>query len=125
MNGDEWRDTYRVTQSERGTEMTDDGGRRYVVTLTTAGCEVEFPYFHGSALDYDADNALWCAARDCAGADECGSFEDFASDYGYDPDSLSAFRTYQTLRDMARDIYAWCKSQAMWEDFLSVGEEER
>lgn len=47
-------------------------------------------------------DVLDCLASDASGADE--SFEDWASNYGYDTDSRSAERTYQTIQKQVKEL---------------------
>lgn len=42
-----------------------------------------------------AADVLYCLASDASGADQ--SFEDWTDDYGYDPDSRKAERTYKAV----------------------------
>lgn len=44
-------------------------------------------------------DVLDCVASDCAGFDNARSFEDWASEYGYDTDSRKAERTYSAVRE--------------------------
>lgn len=39
-------------------------------------------------------DALWCIATDCQSVMNCGSFEEWAGEFGYDTDSRQAEKTY-------------------------------
>lgn len=47
----------------------------------------------------DLATVLGCLASDCAGYENARSFEDWASEYGYDTDSRKAFATYEQVRE--------------------------
>jgi hypothetical protein len=49
---------------------------------------------------------LDCLASDASGVDNARSFEDWASEYGYDLDSRKAERTYQICKKQAQDLKA-------------------
>ena len=44
-----------------------------------------------------ADDVLDCLASDASGFENSRSFEDWAGDYGYDPDSRKAEKIYKTV----------------------------
>lgn len=46
-------------------------------------------------------DVLDCLASDAGGIENCQSFEDWASGYGYSPDSRKAEKVYQLCRDEA------------------------
>jgi hypothetical protein len=48
-----------------------------------------------------ASDVLDCLASDAAGYDNAESFEDWASEYGYDPDSRKGERIYNTVGTQA------------------------
>lgn len=49
----------------------------------------------------DLPNVLDCLASDSAGIETAGSFEDWASEYGYDTDSRKAERTFRACQRQA------------------------
>jgi len=51
-----------------------------------------------------ADEVLECLASDSAGYDCARSFEDWAADYGYDPDSRTAEKTYKIIGKQTKAI---------------------
>lgn len=49
-------------------------------------------------------DVLDCLASDARGYDNARSFEDWASDYGYDTDSRKAYGIYQTIAEQAKKL---------------------
>lgn len=60
----------------------------------------------GSALCHEptAADVIECLASDAAGYDAARGFEDWAREYGYDPDSRRAERTYRAVARQARRL---------------------
>ena len=56
------------------------------------------------AREPSAADVLDCLASDAAGYESAGSFEDWASEYGYDTDSRKAERTYKAVEKQAADL---------------------
>ena len=52
----------------------------------------------------EIDDLLDCIASDYSGYVNSRSFEDWASEYGYDTDSRQAEKIYNTVRQQAMDI---------------------
>jgi hypothetical protein len=59
-----------------------------------------------------ADEVLDCLASDAASVDNASSFEDWASDFGYDTDSRKALRTYKTCERQAAKLKALLGDEA-------------
>lgn len=51
-----------------------------------------------------AADVLDCLASDASGYDNCRNFEDWAADYGYDPDSRTAEKIYHKVADQAKGL---------------------
>ena len=49
-------------------------------------------------------DVLDCLASDAASIENAGSFEEWASEYGYDPDSRKALRTFEVCSEQARAL---------------------
>jgi hypothetical protein len=87
----------------------------YQVTLRRGARRMTVPFFMGSALKGPptADEVLECLLSDASGLDDAAGFEEWAREYGYDPDSRKAKRTYrevcrhaENLRRFLGDDYA-------------------
>jgi hypothetical protein len=78
----------------------------------------------GIGIDHEPRPAdvLSSLLLDVTSADQ--SFEDWASDFGYDDDSRKAEATYNACRTMRDSVNGWCSSQAMLDDFYSITEDE-
>jgi hypothetical protein len=80
-----------------GRDMTS-----WTVTLHRAGKKFTTPFYTGSAIrDFRAADVVHSLVSDAVGISDATSFEDWASDYGYDSDSLSAYKTFQALKAQA------------------------
>lgn len=127
MNGQQWTETYGVNfdWSANGYQQDSDGWEHhaYTITLASEDKSVSFPWRQGMAVDDEPtpDRVLWAVAGDCrAGEDD---FTEFAANFGYDDDSLSAYRTWEACKDMRAKLYDFASSQAMFDDFLSLEDE--
>ena len=97
----------RVTiQSEmvgQNPNMTDmpSGSAHYRVRLNFQRRQMTLFFSHGPAIcaDPTAADVLECLLSDLSGADD--SFEDWASEFGYDPDSRKAEKIYRTIKSQA------------------------
>ena len=96
------RNPHMQEQMPRNFECTIDFvGRGYHEPLTV--------YFsQGSAHKKPPTLAevLDCLASDASGVDNAQSFEDWASEYGYDTDSRKAERTYRICEEQAQKLKA-------------------
>ena len=74
---------------------------QYKVTLRFQGRQLTTPFYMGAALtrDPDAAGVLYCLAADARAGD--GSFADFCSDFGCDPDSRKAEATWKACVKVA------------------------
>ena len=72
------------------------GARHFLVTLKAGRFSMRVPFSQGSAHTVAPTTAdvLDCLASDASGFENARSFEEWASEYGYDVDSRKAFRTY-------------------------------
>jgi hypothetical protein len=90
-----------VAYADANPHMTDmgRGAYHYRVTLRrrTPRRSMTVPFSCGSAWtrEPDAADVLDCLLSDASGADQ--SFEDWASDYGFDTDSRKHERTYRAI----------------------------
>lgn len=86
--------------------------RNFECTITMVGRGYHEPmtvYFsQGSAHKKSPTLAevLDCLASDASGVDNARSFEDWASEYGYDTDSRKTERTYQICKKQAQELKA-------------------
>lgn len=101
--------------------------RHFVVTLqigvngTDTYRRMDVPFSQGSAHVNapTAADVLDCLANDAAGYENALDLEDWATEYGYDPDSHKAYRTYQAiqgqsallLRFLGRELF----DELLWE----------
>lgn len=88
MDGSENMDHWRVTLRRPGRKMT-------VYFSMGRGHNGKAP---------KADDVLDCLASDAAGVENAQSFEDWASEYGYDADSRKAHRTYTICKRQAERL---------------------
>ena len=55
---------------------------------------------------------LDCVASDAAGYEDSGSFEEWAMNYGYNPDSRQAERTYRLVEQQSRELRRFLGKEA-------------
>jgi hypothetical protein len=98
-------------ESERANENPniDDmpvGSNHYRVTLRYGRRQMTVPWSQGPAITHDPDAAdvLDALASDATGFEQARDFEDWASEYGYDPDSRKAERTYKAIERQTRQL---------------------
>jgi hypothetical protein len=97
MDDKEWsRDSthYRVTLTIR------DGKRRRKM-------QTYFSMGSAHTKEPSAADVLDCLASDASGYDNAQSFEEWARDYGYDPDSRKAEKTYKTIAKQSERLKQW------------------
>ena len=101
-----------VRPVKRNPHMDVQMPRNFKCTITMVGRGHHEPmtvYFsQGSAHKKSPTLAevLNCLASDASGVDNARSFEEWASEYGYDLDSRKAERTYQICKKQAQDLKA-------------------
>lgn len=129
MKARKWLNKYAVTfdWSATGYQLDADGWEHhaYIITLSRNGADtVTLEFRQGLAIDNPPKprDVLSAYASDVEYGAE--SFEDFADTFGYDADSLRAFRTWEACKEARRKLYDFMESEAMWEDFLSIRESE-
>ena len=101
-----------VLPVKRNPHMDVQMPRNFKCTITMVGRGNHEPmtvYFsQGSAHKKNPTLAevLDCLASEASGVDNARSFEDWASEYGYDLDSRKAERTYQICKKQAQELKA-------------------
>lgn len=80
---------------------------------------IKFPYRMGVAhTQFDPMGALYAVASDANVGETL--FDEFCSDFGVDPDSRSARRSWLQCRKLRRKVEAFCWSEDMLTDFLAL-----
>lgn len=84
------------------------GAQHYLVTLRAGRFSMRVPFSQGSAhtTPPTAADVLDCLASDAAGFENARSFEEWASEYGYDTDSRKAEKTYKIVAKQAAKLRA-------------------
>jgi hypothetical protein len=102
------------------------GTRHYLVTLTRPGVEpFQVPFTVGSALsDPDAAMVLDCLASDAASVDGVTGFEEWADNFGLDPDSRRAESTYGVIVAQAEALYTFLGGTDAYDTLLYSVERE-
>ena len=99
-------------------EWTDDnpgmsdmpaGSSHWRVILTRSGKRMTVPFSQGPAISREptAEDVLDCLASDAASFENAQSFEDWASEYGYDADSRKAERIYRAVEKQTVKLRAF------------------
>lgn len=91
------------TAEERAAHGRDHGFTAWTVTIKLGRRQLTTPYTMGSGCDGEPDieDVLDCLISDTAGLD---SFEEWCGDYGYDTDSRTGERLYNTLVLQAKNL---------------------
>lgn len=79
----------------------------WTVTITYQRRRMTVPFFTGSAISKEptAADVLSCLLSDASCHDNARSFEDFASDLGYDSDSRKAERIYKACGSISKRLH--------------------
>lgn len=112
----ELRVEFREVRRNPNMEGMDKNARHYDVTLYRGpgtAYSMNLYYSKGSALPrgVKVEEVLDCLASDAAGYDNARDFEDWASEYGYDPDSRKAEGIYDLIGRQCRDLQYVLKGQ--------------
>lgn len=104
---DVWLESKRVYERMDGL-MSDSAGMRHFRCRLWVSRERSFGlYFsQGSAHKQDPTTAdvLDCLASDAAGYENAQTFEEWASEYSYDPDSRKAELIFKTVKRQAEQL---------------------
>lgn len=129
MTGAEWCERYGVDfeWTADGTQTDESGWEHHAYTLTLRRDDktVTSPYKTGMGVKDDpTPGALHVVAMDAQyGALD---FDDYVREFG-DPGILGSgvqYRVWQVTRKLHADVYAFCTSQQMFEDFCNIRESE-
>lgn len=95
----------------------DIAGRKVPVKLRSFG--LYFSQGSGHTVDPTLADVLDCLASDASGHDNANSFEDWASDYGYDTDSRKAEKTWRAIQrsseQLKRTLGESAYEELLWE----------
>lgn len=80
------------------------GGRGVLLKQFNNG---SLPTYTWRAKQPEVEDVLDCLAGDAQSIDNARSFEDWASNYGYDSDSRSAERSYQATLEASKNLRVW------------------
>ena len=85
---------------------TIPGASHWKCCLRCDGRQLTVHFSMGPALSGEpsVEDLLDCLASDASGAENAGSFEEWAGEYGYDTDSRQAERTYHTIERQAAGL---------------------
>lgn len=119
--------------ADRNPSMDNDSGhmtRHFKVTLSYMEGDQRkrlTTYFsQGSAHTKEptAADVLDCLASDASGVENAGTFEEWASEYGYDEDSRKAERTYKICQKQAAQLRLFLNSDEAYQELLWETERE-
>jgi hypothetical protein len=85
--------------ADENPNMPERDMNHWKCVLKVNGKQMTFHFSQGYGISGEPDvkNVLDCLASDASGYENASSFEDWASEYGYDTDSRSAERTYNAI----------------------------
>lgn len=97
--------TMTAERTDSNPSMADSANMdHWKVTIRCAGRRMTLVFSMGyghNGKAPDLPNVLDCLASDANSYDNAQSFEDWAGDFGYDPDSRTAERTYKAVAKSA------------------------
>lgn len=100
----------KIKRVDSNPNMVDlgPGTKHFLVTLRAGRFTMRVPFSQGSAHTQDPTTAdvLDCLAMDAASFENARNFEEWAMEYGYNPDSRSAHRTYTVVARQASKLKA-------------------
>jgi len=103
-----------VSENPNFDEAKGWSGNHWRVRLSRPGKQFTLFFSTSNPAEPQTAEVLDCMASDSLGVDNTRGFEDWASEYGYDPDSRKAEKTYKTCikqRDkfvhfLGQDLYS-------------------
>jgi hypothetical protein len=107
---------------DRNPNMEDmpDGSAHYQCRFTSMGRTMTVYFSMGPACKGEptAAEVLDCLATDSASVENSSSFEDWAADLGYDPDSRKAEKAYQAVEKQSRKLKVFLRSDDLYDELL-------
>ena len=98
--------------------MTDFKGDHWEIVLHMPGKGInEFVTYFSKGIGHKGkrptvSEVLDCIASDASGYENSNSFEDWANDYGYDPDSRKAEKIYRLVEQESRELKTFLGNEA-------------
>ena len=88
-----------------------------VLHITGKGKEPEFITYYSMGKGHKGkkptmQQVLDCVASDAAGYEDSGSFEEWAMNYGYNPDSRKAEKIYRLVEQESRELRTFLGNEA-------------
>jgi len=100
--------TVRVTYGTKADAPSDMANMDpWTVTLEFAGHKMAVPFYMGRGHHGKppaCEDVLDCLLADAAGYEQARDFEDWASEYGYDPDSRNAEAVWRAVAEQTRRL---------------------
>jgi hypothetical protein len=100
--------TMTADWADANPNMTDmpAGSSHWKCVLKCGRRTMTVPFSQGPAISREpsVEDVLDCLASDAAGYENAQSFEDWASEYGYDTDSRKAEKTFKTVQKQANRL---------------------
>jgi hypothetical protein len=92
----------------------------YKCILKCGNRQMTVPFNQGVAISREptAADILNCLASDASSIENAGSFEDWASEFGYSPDSRKAEKTYNICRKQAEQLSRLLGNTTAYETLL-------
>jgi hypothetical protein len=96
------------------------GSSHWSCTLRMGRRQMTVPFSQGPAISHEptVEDVLDCLASDAAGLENSRSFEEWASEYGYDTDSRKAERTYKAVERQSKKLRALVADDATFQALL-------
>lgn len=102
---------FEIKSADSNPNIDDDKwaatSHHWLCTLTHRGRKMDVPFSQGSAHTKPPTLAdvLDCLASDASGYENARTFEEWYAEYGYDPDSRRAERTFRVVQQQATRLF--------------------
>ena len=96
----------RATRARSDRVYSDPGRTFWTVTLTYRRRKMRTPFHQGSGVEREPDAArvLDCILSDASSYESARTFEEWAADLGFDPDSRRAERIYRAVQKQTENV---------------------
>ena len=111
---------HRLVDSNPHMNDMPEGSTHWKITLRNQGRQLTTHYSMGPAHTEEPtlEDVLDCLASDAAGIENSPRFDQWAGEYGYDPDSRKAERVYKVCQKQAEGLLRLLSSRETYDSLL-------
>ncbi len=116
-HGIHYKECNKMHQNPHALDWKNADHWEVVLHITGKGKEPEFITYYSMGKGHKGKRptmaqVLDTIASDAAGYEDSGSFEEWAMNYGYNPDSRQAERTYRLVEQQSRELRRFLGKEA-------------